>query len=45
MVGVVLVCNEKGEILMEKVKVKCYVFGKRLDYVFMEFLDEEDEEF
>lgn len=37
--------NEKGEISMEKVKVKRYVSGKRPDYAPMESSDEEEEDF
>ncbi|KAM5228408.1 LOW QUALITY PROTEIN: microfibrillar-associated protein 1-like [Ctenodactylus gundi] len=43
--GAVPVRNEKGEISMEKVKVKRYVSGKRPDYAPMESSDEDDEEF
>ncbi|CAH2274166.1 microfibrillar-associated 1 [Pelobates cultripes] len=43
--GAVPVRNEKGEISMEKVKVKRYVSGKRPDYAPMESSDEEEEEF
>ncbi|NWW81336.1 MFAP1 protein, partial [Climacteris rufus] len=37
--------NEKGEVSMEKVKVKRYVSGKRPDYAPMESSEEDDEEF
>ncbi|KAF7212733.1 microfibrillar-associated protein 1 [Nothobranchius furzeri] len=43
--GAVPIRNEKGEISMEKVKVKRYVSGKRPDYAPMESSDEEEEEF
>uniref|UniRef100_A0AAQ4RHE7 Microfibril associated protein 1 n=1 Tax=Gasterosteus aculeatus aculeatus TaxID=481459 RepID=A0AAQ4RHE7_GASAC len=43
--GAVPVRNEKGELSMEKVKVKRYVSGKRPDYAPMESSDEEDEDF
>ncbi|XP_077446486.1 microfibrillar-associated protein 1 [Stigmatopora argus] len=43
--GAVPVRNEKGEISMEKVKVKRYVSGKRPDYAPMESSDEEEEDF
>ncbi|XP_042526233.1 microfibrillar-associated protein 1-like [Dipodomys spectabilis] len=43
--GAVRVCNEKGEISMEKVKVKRYVSGRRPDYAPMEASDEEDKDF
>ncbi|XP_072320806.1 microfibrillar-associated protein 1 isoform X1 [Eucyclogobius newberryi] len=43
--GAVPVRNEKGELSMEKVKVKRYISGKRPDYAPMESSDEEDEEF
>uniref|UniRef100_F6ZCG0 Microfibrillar-associated protein 1 n=1 Tax=Monodelphis domestica TaxID=13616 RepID=F6ZCG0_MONDO len=43
--GAIQVHNEKGEISMEKVKVKRYVSGKRPDYAPMASSDEEDEEF
>ncbi|PWA29099.1 microfibrillar-associated protein 1 [Gambusia affinis] len=43
--GAVPIRNEKGELTMEKVKVKRYVSGKRPDYAPMESSDEEDEEF
>ncbi|CAL8245926.1 unnamed protein product [Lota lota] len=43
--GAVPIRNEKGEISMEKVKVKRYVSGKRPDYAPMESSDEEDEDF
>lgn len=37
--------NDKGELSMEKVKVKRYVSGKRPDYAPMESSDEEEEDF
>ncbi|CAK6982868.1 microfibrillar-associated protein 1 [Scomber scombrus] len=43
--GAVPVRNEKGELSMEKVKVKRYVSGKRPDYAPMESSDEEEEDF
>uniref|UniRef100_A0A668AWX8 Microfibril associated protein 1 n=1 Tax=Myripristis murdjan TaxID=586833 RepID=A0A668AWX8_9TELE len=43
--GAVPIRNEKGEISMEKVKVKRYVSGKRPDYAPMESSDEEEEDF
>uniref|UniRef100_H3DN63 Microfibril associated protein 1 n=1 Tax=Tetraodon nigroviridis TaxID=99883 RepID=H3DN63_TETNG len=43
--GAVPVRNEKGELSMEKVKVKRYVSGKRPDYAPMQSSDEEDEDF
>ncbi|XP_059801888.1 microfibrillar-associated protein 1 [Hemitrygon akajei] len=43
--GAVPVLNEKGEVSMEKVKVKRYVSGKRPDYAPMESSDEEEEDF
>ncbi|XP_028678715.1 microfibrillar-associated protein 1 [Erpetoichthys calabaricus] len=43
--GAVPVRNEKGEISMEKVKVKRYVSGKRPDYAPMESSDEEEDDF
>ncbi|XP_015240285.1 PREDICTED: microfibrillar-associated protein 1 [Cyprinodon variegatus] len=43
--GAVPIRNEKGELSMEKVKVKRYVSGKRPDYAPMESSDEEEEEF
>lgn len=43
--GAVPVRNEKGELSMEKVKVKRYISGKRPDYAPMESSDEEDEDF
>lgn len=43
--GAVPVRNEKGEISMEKVKVKRYVSGKRPDYAPLESSDEDEEEF
>jgi len=43
--GAIPIRNEKGEISMEKVKVKRYVSGKRPDYAPMESSDEEEEDF
>ncbi|XP_043933636.1 microfibrillar-associated protein 1 [Protopterus annectens] len=43
--GAVPVRNEKGEISMEKVKVKRYVSGKRPDYAPLESSDEDEEDF
>eukprot|EP00063_Salmo_salar_P057094 XP_014031929.1 PREDICTED: microfibrillar-associated protein 1-like [Salmo salar] len=43
--GAVPIRNEKGEISMEKVKVKRYVSGKRPDYAPMDSSDEEEEDF
>ncbi|XP_026793429.3 microfibrillar-associated protein 1 [Pangasianodon hypophthalmus] len=43
--GAVPVRNDKGELSMEKVKVKRYVSGKRPDYAPMESSDEEEEDF
>uniref|UniRef100_A0A674P062 Microfibril associated protein 1 n=1 Tax=Takifugu rubripes TaxID=31033 RepID=A0A674P062_TAKRU len=43
--GAVPVRNEKGELSMEKVKVKRYVSGKRPDYAPMQSSDEEEEDF
>lgn len=43
--GAVPIRNDKGEISMEKVKVKRYVSGKRPDYAPMESSDEEEEDF
>ncbi|KAM4630869.1 microfibrillar-associated protein 1 [Polymixia lowei] len=43
--GAVPIRNEKGELSMEKVKVKRYVSGKRPDYAPMESSDEEEEDF
>ncbi|KAM6119564.1 LOW QUALITY PROTEIN: microfibrillar-associated protein 1 [Pterocles gutturalis] len=43
--GAPAVRNEKGELSMEKVKVKRYVSGKRPDYAPMESSEEEEEEF
>ncbi|KAF3686215.1 Microfibrillar-associated protein 1 [Channa argus] len=42
--GAVPVRNEKGELSMEKVKVKRYVSGKRPDYAPMDSSDEEEED-
>ncbi|CAN0321650.1 unnamed protein product [Lampetra fluviatilis] len=42
--GAVPVYNEKGELSMEKVKVKRYISGKRPDYAPMESSDEEEGE-
>ncbi|XP_062845984.1 microfibrillar-associated protein 1 [Trichomycterus rosablanca] len=41
--GAVPVRNDKGELSMEKVKVKRYVSGKRPDYAPMESSDEEED--
>ncbi|CAL1603017.1 unnamed protein product [Knipowitschia caucasica] len=41
--GAVPVRNEKGELSMEKVKVKRYISGKRPDYAPMESSDEEED--
>ncbi|KAG7473963.1 hypothetical protein MATL_G00101430 [Megalops atlanticus] len=43
--GAMPVRNEKGELSMEKVKVKSYVSGKHPDYTHMESSDEEEEDF
>uniref|UniRef100_A0A8C6WP99 Microfibril associated protein 1 n=1 Tax=Neogobius melanostomus TaxID=47308 RepID=A0A8C6WP99_9GOBI len=43
--GAVPVRNEKGELSMEKVKVKRYISGKRPDYAPMESSDEEEQDF
>lgn len=45
MARAVPVHSEKGEISMEKVKVKLCVSGKRPDYASVELSDEEDVEF
>ncbi|XP_066471406.1 microfibrillar-associated protein 1A-like [Tiliqua scincoides] len=42
--GAVPVRNEKGELSMEKVKVKRYVSGKRPDYAPVESSEEEEDE-